>query len=83
MYEVGELVQTGTALSASPMNGLPEIDAEVQDGAAARAGSTIVRVVKAIAESAVNAQFFAVISLMGEETTLKSEVSSRHARDTA
>ena len=76
-------MQTGTALSASPMNGLPEIDAEVQDGTAAKAVSTTVRFTSATAKSATKVQVFAEISLMGEETTLKSGVSSPHAGETA
>jgi hypothetical protein len=52
-------------------------------GATARTGPGAGRIAKTNPISATKVQVFAEISLMGEETTLKSEVSSRHARDTA
>jgi hypothetical protein len=52
-------------------------------GAAARTGPGAGTIAIPSPKSAIKVQVFAVISLMGEETTLKSGVSSLHARDTA
>ena len=76
-------MQTGVAVSVPPMNAPPEIEAELHTGAAAEAGFAMVMKVTKTPATTNMARIFAEMSLMGEETTPKGGVSSRHARDTA
>jgi hypothetical protein len=70
-------VETATELlpSAGEITDLP--------GATARTGPGAGRIAKTNPISATKVQVFAEISLIGEETTLKSGVSSPHAGETA
>jgi hypothetical protein len=65
------------------MNAPPEIEAELHTGAAAEAGFAMVMKVTKTPATTNMARIFAEMPLMGEETTLKSGVSSPHPIETA